>query len=36
MYSSPLPPSHHQLAERRGVKHFAALCEAERGWGEFM
>ena len=23
-------------AKEGGVKHFAPLCEAERGWGEFM
>jgi hypothetical protein len=24
------------LAKEGGVNHFAPLCEAERGWGEFM
>ena len=23
-------------AKEVGVKHFVPLCEAERGWGEFM
>ena len=26
----------HLQAKEGGVKHFAPLCEAERGWGEFM
>jgi len=34
MYSSPRPPS---LASKRwGNATFCPLCEAERGWGEFM